>query len=153
METPEAAPTFAGLRVVSFESRRAQDVSRLIRRLEGEALVAPSMREVPLEDQQEAFQFAEQLFAGQLHLLILLTGVGTRTLVQVLATRYPQDKIVEAFSKLILVVRGPKPIIALTELSGTRPSFSESGRPARTTSRIPSTAARYFFPSVIALFR
>lgn len=107
---------FAGLRVVAFESRRAEQMRQLIRRLDGEPLVAPSMREVPLENQQEALAFSERLFAGTIDMLILLTGVGTRTLVQALSTKYPTPDVVQALAKVTLVVRGPKPIVALAEL-------------------------------------
>ena len=45
----------AGLRLVSFESRRSEEMASLILRYGGEVLQAPSMREVPLTDQHEAF--------------------------------------------------------------------------------------------------
>ena len=120
MSAPE---TFLGLRVVAFESRKADDLRKLIRRLGGEPLVAPSMREVPLEDQHEAFRFAERLFASTIDVLILLTGVGTRILVQALSTRYPRPGILQALSTITLIVRGPKPIVALAEL-GLQPSIT-----------------------------
>ncbi len=124
MKTPsDEEEHFSGLRVVAFESRRAEDISKLIRRLGGEPLVAPAMREVALDDQQEAFRFAKRLFAGTIDVLILLTGVGTRALVEALSTKYPTSDIVHAFSKIPLVVRGPKPIVALTEL-GLKPTIT-----------------------------
>ena len=55
---------FAGLRVISFESRRALEMAELIRRQGGDPFVAPSMREAPLENNAEAFEFAERLFRG-----------------------------------------------------------------------------------------
>ena len=114
--TPSDETGLSGLRVVSFESRRAEEMRRLIHRFGGEPLVAPSMREVPLEDQREVWQFAQRLFAGTVDVLVLLTGVGTRTLVQVLTAQHPRDGIVRALAKLTLVARGPKPVSALAEL-------------------------------------
>ena len=73
-----AGMSMAGLRVLSLESRRAAEMAELIRKQGGVPLVAPSMREVPLEDNHEAFRFAERLFAGEFEMAILLTGVGTR---------------------------------------------------------------------------
>lgn len=108
---------FAGLRVVSFESRRAADVEKLIKQMGGKPFVAPSMREVPLESQAEALYFGERLFAGTIDMLILLTGVGTRTLVQALAAKYGREEIIGALSGLTLVARGPKPVLALEELA------------------------------------
>ncbi len=68
---------FDGLRVLSFESRRAGEMAILIRNQKGEAIVAPSMREVPIEENEAAFTFAESLFAGRVEIMILLTGGGT----------------------------------------------------------------------------
>ena len=43
---------FDGLRVLSLESRRAAEIEKLIRARGGVPFVAPSMREVPLEEHQ-----------------------------------------------------------------------------------------------------
>ncbi len=48
----------AGLRVLSLESRRAPEMAKLIENYGGRAIVAPSMREVPLESNTEALAFA-----------------------------------------------------------------------------------------------
>ena len=53
---------FAGKRVLSFESRRATETAELIRRNQGEPFVAPSMREAPIERNEEAFRFAVACF-------------------------------------------------------------------------------------------
>ena len=105
-----------GLKVVSFESRRAKEMAELIRRYDGEPIVAPSMREVALSENRAALELLPQLEAGKFDLLILMTGVGTRTLNQALLTQYPQERIVSALRKIQLVARGPKPIAALKEL-------------------------------------
>ncbi len=117
------AEGFAGLRVIAFESRRADEMRKLVLRLGGEPLVAPSMREVALEDQQEAFRFAERLFTDTIDLMILLTGVGTRLLVEVLSTKYQKPDVIRALSAITLVARGPKPIVALAEL-GLKPAIA-----------------------------
>jgi len=107
---------FAGLRVVSFESRRANEIAELIRRQGGEPIVAPSMREAPLEKNEQVFVFAERLFRGEFDMMILLTGGGTTALRQVLATRYPAEAFAEALRKLAVVARGPKPLAVLREM-------------------------------------
>ena len=107
---------FDGLRVIAFESRRANEIAELIRRQQGDPFVAPSMREIPLENNQEAFDFAERLFRGEFDMLIFLTGVGTRALDKVLASRYPPEKFAEALRKVTIVARGPKPLAALREM-------------------------------------
>jgi len=108
--------SFAGLKVVSFESRRAAEMAQLIRKQQGEPIVAPSMREAPIERNEEAFRFAERLFAGEFDMMILLTGVGTRILNQALATRYAPDRFAEALRRITVVPRGPKPVAVLREL-------------------------------------
>ncbi len=108
---------FDGLRVVSFESRRATEMGELIHRQGGHPFVAPSMREAPIENNAEAFEFAERLFDAEFDLMIFLTGVGTRALDKVLASRYPAVKFAEALRKITVAARGPKPLAALREMN------------------------------------
>jgi len=107
---------FEGMRVLSLESRRAAEMAELIRRQGGEPFVAPSMREVPLDENREAFSFGEELFGGGFDMTILLTGIGTRQLNRVLATRYPATAFAEALRRVTVVARGPKPAAALREM-------------------------------------
>ncbi len=114
--------SFAGKRVLALESRLAVETAELIRRNGGDAFVAPSMKEVPLEANQDAFLFAERLFAGEFDMVVLLTGVGTRYLAKVIASRYPEPAFAEALGKLTIVARGPKPVAALREM-GLKPAI------------------------------
>lgn len=111
--------SFDGLRVVAFESRRATEIAELIRRQGGDPFVAPSMREIPIENNPEAFAFAERLFRGEFDMMILLTGVGTRALDKALATRYPAEAFAEALRKLAVIARGPKPLAVLRDMQVT----------------------------------
>lgn len=113
MATPKPAAGFQGLRVAAFENRFASEMASLIEKSGGRALVAPSMREVPIEENREALAFADKLFAGECDALILMTGVGMRTLAAALETRYPREKIVEGLRRTLLVARGPKAVAAL----------------------------------------
>lgn len=117
--TSDTRATLRGLKVVSFESRRAKEMAELIRRYGGEPVLAPSMREVALAENRAALDFFPELEAGKFDVVILMTGVGTRTLNQTLLTRYAQEKIVAALQKPRLVARGPKPVAALKELGLT----------------------------------
>jgi uroporphyrinogen-III synthase len=111
-----------GVRVLALESRRAQEMAELIRRQGGVPFVAPSMREVPLGENAEAFRFAEGLFAGEFDMVILLTGVGTRQLQRLLEERYPAEAFAEGLRKITVVARGPKPAAALREM-GVAPAL------------------------------
>jgi uroporphyrinogen-III synthase len=113
----------AGLRVVTFESRRAAEMAELIRRHGGEPIVAPSMREVPLSENTAAAEFVRQLDAGHVDIVILMTGVGVRTLVEVVADAWPRQRLAAALGRVTLVARGPKPAGALREL-GLQPTLA-----------------------------
>jgi uroporphyrinogen-III synthase len=120
---PDAKTGLKGLKVVSFESRRAKEMAELVRRYGGEAIVAPSMREVPLSENHAALELLPQLEAGRFDFLILMTGVGMRTLNEALLTRYSQERIKAALGKAKLVARGPKPVAVLKEL-GVQPAVT-----------------------------
>jgi uroporphyrinogen-III synthase len=109
-------PNLQGLKVASFESRRAQEMAELIRRYGGEPIVAPSMREIPLTENRAALELLAAIEAGKFDILILMTGVGTKTLNEVLLTHYQQERIVAALKNVQLVARGPKPVGVLKEL-------------------------------------
>jgi uroporphyrinogen-III synthase len=108
--------SFTGMRVLSLESRRSAEIAELIRKQGGDPVVAPSMREAPLERNEAVFEFAERLFAGEFDMMILLTGVGTRLLHQTLATRYPPERFPDALRRITVVARGPKPAAVLRGL-------------------------------------
>lgn len=102
--------------MLALESRRSAEIAELIRRQDGDPLVAPALREAPLEENQAAFEFAERLFAGGFDMVVLLTGVGTRQLNRLLATRYPESAFAEGLRRVAIVARGPKAAAALREM-------------------------------------
>ncbi len=113
---------FAGLTVASFESRMAPEMTRLIERYGGRPHVAPALRELPLDDNSTALRFGDLLIAQGMDVLILLTGIGTTALFDLLKTRHPWPAIASALSHTTLVARGPKPVAALKAL-GLRPAL------------------------------
>src|SRR5436305_9308248 len=80
---------FGGLRVLSLESRRAETMEELIRRHGGVPFVAPSVQEIPFEQNEEIRAWAERLFAGEFDMIVLMTGVGLG---------YLRDAMVQRFS-------------------------------------------------------
>ncbi len=118
-----ATAGFNGLTVASFESRMAVEIARLIERHGGNPLVAPALREIPLDDNSAALKFGARLTTEQVDLLILLTGVGTTALFDLLKTRYPWSSIVAALKQTALVARGPKPVAALKAF-GLQPTLT-----------------------------
>jgi uroporphyrinogen-III synthase len=115
MENSEQKKNFAGLRVLSLESRRAPEMAKLIANHGGEPIVAPSMREIPLETNTEALAFVRRLLAGEFDMVIFLTGVGTRALARVVETMYSLEKYLAELRKIAVVARGPKPVAVLKE--------------------------------------
>jgi uroporphyrinogen decarboxylase len=107
---------FRGLRVVSFESRQAAEMAELIKAAGGKPVIAPSMREIPLEDNSEALTFAKLVLAGWIDLIILMTGVGTRLLIKTASTKHSIRKLVDALKSVDIVALGPKPTAALREM-------------------------------------
>jgi uroporphyrinogen-III synthase len=105
-----------GLIVVAFESRRATEMAELIRRHGGTPIVAPSMREVPLTENSAAVDFITQLEDGGFDVVVFLTGVGTRALVEVIAPRCSAAHFAELLQGVTVVARGPKPVAALRAL-------------------------------------
>ena len=114
---------FNGLTVAAFESRMAVEITRLIERHGGVPLVTPALREIPLDDNSAALKFGVQLTTERVDMLILLTGVGTTALFDLLKTRYPWPSIVEALKQTALVARGPKPVAELKAL-GLQPTLT-----------------------------
>ena len=111
------------LRVLALESRRAAEMAELIRRHGGSPLVAPAMREIPLEENREATAFVDDLEGGRIDAVIFLTGVGTRTLVEAVESRCPRARFVDLLKRCRLIARGPKPVAALREL-GLQPAVT-----------------------------
>ncbi len=116
-QVAETAPRgFSGFRVVSFESRLADECKALIRKAGGIAISAPSMREIPLEDNSEARSFATRLVEDGYDIVVFTTGVGTRTLFEAMETAYPRSDLITALARTTVVARGPKPHRVLREL-------------------------------------
>jgi len=113
------APTFSQLHIASFESRRAPEMVRLIERMNGIAHVSPSMREVAVDEDRPVIDFANRLIIGQIDIVIFLTGVGTRLLVERIATSIDRQRFLDSLSDIKTVARGPKPTSALKELGIT----------------------------------
>lgn len=113
---------FDGLTVAAFESRYATEMARMIEKSGGTARVSPSMREVPLESNEGAVEFAKQLLTGEVDVVIVMTGVGFRYLLEVVEKHFARERILETLSDIVTIARGPKPVAAMREV-GLSPTF------------------------------
>ena len=111
--------SFKGLRVLSLESRRSKEMASLITTYGGVPVVAPALREVPLTENPDALAFADALVRGDYALVVLLTGVGTRALLDVIAADRRIAPVTEALGRTRIAVRGPKPAGVVRELGLT----------------------------------
>ena len=116
MGVSEQTPSFQGLTVLVLESRRSREMAALVSTYGGRPILAPALREVPLESNPDALAFADALIRGEFDIVMLLTGVGTRALLDVVGQTRPQDAFVAALAKTKVVARGPKPLAVLREL-------------------------------------
>lgn len=112
----ESSKPLAGLTVLSLESRRAGEMAEMIRRNGGTPVSAPSMREASLQGNREALDFLHRLENGEVDVVLLLTGVGLRTLVAAVAEECPPQRLAALLGGVQVVARGPKPVAALREI-------------------------------------
>lgn len=107
---------FDGLRVLSLESRRANEIETLIRRYNGDPFVAPSVKEQALSDSTEAMRFVERLEAGEFDMLVCMTGSGMAFLRDAVSASVSPERLGAALRRAVIVSRGPKPVGILRSL-------------------------------------
>jgi len=109
------AASFNGAVVLTLESRRGQEMSRLVETYGGRSIQAPAMREVPLKPPPETLEFFKNLLAGRVDAVIFLTGVGARTLLTAWQEMHTPEELFDALRKTTVMARGPKPLAVLRE--------------------------------------
>jgi uroporphyrinogen-III synthase len=85
----------------------------------GRAISAPALREVPIETDSDALAFIDAVARGEIDLVILLTGVGTRALTSLADKMRNREEFVTALARTRIAARGPKPVAALREIGLT----------------------------------
>jgi uroporphyrinogen decarboxylase len=120
MPSPDA--DFRGFHVAALESRRADDMARLIERHGGTPHVSPSMREVPIEPNRPAIDFAYRLMTGHISTVIMMTGVGFKFLLKAVERHLDQQRFLDTLSDVVTIARGPKPAAAMKEV-GVTPTY------------------------------
>jgi uroporphyrinogen-III synthase len=113
------APSFDGRRVLTLESRRSPELALLVMNYGGTPVVAPSLREVPLESNHQALAFAQGLIQDRFGMVVLMTGIGVRLLMKIVGPVHGREAFVQALARTRIVARGPKPVAALREIGLT----------------------------------
>ena len=109
------SPNYNGAKVLTFAGRRSQEMGRLIVKHGGVPLLAPVLREVPLENPPEMKLVLDALKSNSSVWLILLTGGGTKVLLERLENQLGSDELLKVLSCIAIVTRGPKPSHALRQ--------------------------------------
>lgn len=109
--------SFAGLRVLSLESRRRQEMQVLIEKHGGRPTVVESLREVPQQSALHVATYADGLEHGAAGTLVCMTGVGTKMFLRDLVRDHPH--VLPLLKGTRIVARGPKPQQALKEFGLT----------------------------------
>ena len=109
-------PSFNGLSVLALESRRSREIAKLIENLGGVPVVAPSVKEVALESNEEALSFARNLSEHKVDFVIFTTGVGVNALASAVESECSREELARRLNEVTVVARGPKPSAVLREL-------------------------------------
>jgi len=109
-------PSFEGRTVLTLEARRSPELAIMVVNYGGEPIVAPALRERPLDHHTQASAFIDDLLRGTFDMVVLMTGVGTRALAEVADHLTRRPAFINALASTRLVARGPKPMAALREM-------------------------------------
>jgi uroporphyrinogen-III synthase len=102
-------PDFRGARVGLLESRLSEEAANLVRRMGGEPVCAPALREVAHPIPDLCSGFVARLTGATDPVVICLTGAGVRALFAQAAEQRCEDALQAAMTRVITVCRGPKP--------------------------------------------
>jgi len=109
------AQPLQGLTVAILEHRYTKEISLLFERLGATVIACPLLEEKPVENRQELDDFVRRVVAGNLNVMIFLTGVGARFLIAEAESVGVKDDFLKALDTMTIVVRGPKPVATLRQ--------------------------------------
>src|SRR5437016_7537281 len=98
-----------------LEHRFTKEFTTLLQRFGATVYACPILEERPVENREELEQFVRQVAAGNFDLMIFLTGVGARFLVSAAESAGLKNEFLQALDKMLIAVRGPKPVVALRQ--------------------------------------
>ena len=101
--------------VAIAEHRYTKEFAALFERQGAKVYACPMLEEKPVENREELRAFVSKAAAGNLDVMIFLTGVGARFLISEADSIGLKDEFLRALEKLTIVVRGPKPVAALRQ--------------------------------------
>jgi uroporphyrinogen-III synthase len=105
-----------GLRVGLLQTRYAAELATLVERIGGVPVVAPCMREVRNEDDEELRERLRAVVSAPVDVFVFQTGVGSAALFDLAAEAGLGAPLAEAVRDALVVARGPKPLTVLLKL-------------------------------------
>lgn len=111
----EVAASLNGKVLAFVEARMSEEMASLVKRHGGVPYSAPVLQEVFLKDSPEVQQLIEDICAGTVDAVVLLTGVGTRALVQTAASMGREEEFIRCLDQLTVIARSPKPARVLRQ--------------------------------------
>jgi uroporphyrinogen-III synthase len=109
-------PPLTGLTVSIVEHRYGREFGAMLARLGATIYACPLIEERPVQDPGEVQAFIKSVVAGDLGVMVFLTGVGARLLVEEAERMGEREGFLEALGRLKVVARGPKPVAVLHRL-------------------------------------
>ncbi len=111
----------AGKTVALAEGRQLDELKALLEKEGATPFCCPLLSILDSPDPEPVNRWLDELTAGTIDSVILLTGEGLRRLMGFAARGERRDAVIAAFGKTAIVTRGPKPVQALKEL-GLKPT-------------------------------
>lgn len=109
------AQPLEGVTVAILEHRFTKEFATLFERYGAKVDACPLLEERPVENRGELQEFVRHLVSGRFDAMIFLTGVGAKFLISEAESLGIKDDFLSALGKLMIVVRGPKPVAALRQ--------------------------------------
>ena len=103
------AASLNGRTVAFMEARMRSEMAGLVQRHGGVPYPAPVLQEIYLKGSPDVQQLVQDVCDRKLHVMVLLTGVGTRALVEAAAAMELEQEFLQSLDAVTIIARSPKP--------------------------------------------
>ena len=101
--------------IAYVEARMRSEMGSLIQRNGGTPYSAPVLQEIYLKDSPEVHQLVQDICSGTVEIVVCLTGVGTRALIETAAAMDRQEEFLRCLDQRMVIARSPKPARVLRQ--------------------------------------
>lgn len=135
-------PPLAGSCVAVTADRRAEEQVALLERRGADVLLAPTVRTVPLVDDERLAAALDAVITEPPDVLVLLTGIGTRAMFAAAESMGRDGQLLDALADSLVIARGPKASGAGTTVGLDVAWHAPSERASEILERLGPDAAR-----------